>query len=113
MLLLPRRFVPTIWQARSSRRRFVELFEAAIALAGEVGGTEIFVNAGARQDGRVLHVHSVPEPSRVGDMTAIDGVGALYDLVAPHEHATSFTLSVRFGGDGLSFAVDSVNVVST
>ena len=113
VLLLPRRFVATIWRARSSRRRFGALFDAAISLARELGSTEIFVNAGDRQDGRVLHVHGVPEPSRERETTAIGGVDELYDLLAPHEDAAAFTLYVRLGDDGLSFAVDSVNAVST
>lgn len=112
VLLLPRRFVATIWHARSSRTRFVALFDAAVALTRELGGVEIFVNAGNRQDGRVLHVHSVPEPTRELDPRPISGVGDLYDLLAPHEDAAAFTLYVRLD-DGLSFAVDSVNVVST
>ena len=113
VLLLPRRFVPTIWRARASRRRFVALFDAAISLAGELGSTEVFVNAGDRQDGRVLHVHGVPVPSGRLERTPVQGLDELYDLLEPHEGAAAFTLYVGLGDDGLSFAVDSVKVVST
>lgn len=112
VLLLPRRFVATIWRARTSRADFTAFLQDAIDLARELGSAEIFINAGSRQDGRVVHVHGLAEATGRA-LEPLGRLDELYDRLEGYETAAAFTVFVACGVAELGFAVDSVNDVST